>query len=145
MHESQPVNPHAWIFLRSIRDRDLRVTLLWILVAFLAFMAIIWSVYALDDYAAARFGYAPFAMPNVLFMLIPNGLLLLAIGYGGEQAHIFVVLAGAVALGMFLLIRAKTNGWVALFVAPMLLCCAPVLVFSVLFRGLARAGGGEGG
>lgn len=121
------------------------MTLLWILAAFLVFMAIIRSVHALDDYAAACFGYAPFAMPNVLFMLIPNGLLLLAIRDGGEQTQIFVILAGAAMLGMLLLIRAKTNGWVALFAAPILLCCAPVLVFSVLFRGLARADGGEGG
>lgn len=117
------------------------MTILGILVAFVAFMAIIWSVYALDDYAVARFGYAPFAMPNVLFMLIPHGLLLMVIRDGGEQPQVLATLAGAAMLGMFLLIRAKTKGWVALIAAPMLLFGAPVLVFSVLFRGLVRADG----
>jgi hypothetical protein len=121
------------------------VTLLWILAAFVAFMAVIRGVHAVDDYASNRYGYAPFAMPNVLFMLIPNGLLLLSIRDGGEQTQMLVTLAGAVMLGMLLLIRAKTSGWVALFAATLLLCCAPVLVFSVLFRGLARANGDENG
>ena len=127
----------------TYRHKEPHVTLLWILGAFLAFTAVIWSVHALDDYAAARFGYAPFSMPNVLFMLIPNGLLLMAIQDGGEQTQVLVTLAGAAMLGMLLLIRAKTNAWVALVAAPMLLFGAPVLVFSVLFRGLARGGGGS--
>lgn len=117
------------------------MTLLWILTAFLAFMAIIWSVHALDDYAVARYGYEPFAMPNVLIMLIPNGLLLMAIPDDGGQTQVLLTLAGAAMFGMLLLIRAKTNGWVALVAAPVLLFGAPVLVFSVLFRGLARVGG----
>jgi hypothetical protein len=119
------------------------VTLLWILAAFLAFMAIIWSVHALDDYAIARYGYAPFAMPNLLFMSIPSGLLLLTIlnGDSGMQTQVLVTLAGAAMLGIFLLIKARTNGWIALFVAPMLLVFSPVLALSVLFRSLARADG----
>jgi hypothetical protein len=48
-------------------------------------------------------------------------------------------------LGMFLLVRSRANGWIALFAASMLLLGAPVLVFSVLFRGMARPGGREGG
>lgn len=121
------------------------MNLLWTLAAFLAFMAIIWSVHAVDDYAAARYGYAPFAMPNLLFMLIPNGLLLMTVRDGGEQPPVLMTLAGAALLGMLLLIRAKTNGWIALFAAPLLLAGAPVLMFSVLFRGLARADSGGGG
>jgi hypothetical protein len=116
------------------------VTLLWIVGAFLLFMAVILSVHAVDAHAEARYGYAPFAIPNVLFMLIPNGLLLLAVRAGGEQTQVLVTLAGAALLGMLLLIRVKTNGWIALFAAPMLLLCAPVLVLSVLFRSLARPG-----
>jgi hypothetical protein len=119
------------------------VTLLWFLGAFVVFMAAIWSVHAVDEYAAARYGYAPFAMPNVLFMLIPNGLLLVAVRQGGEQTQVLVTLAGAALLGMLLLIRSRTSGWIALFAAPMLLAWAPVLVFTVLFRGMARTDGGE--
>jgi hypothetical protein len=120
------------------------VDLLWILGAFVVFMAVVWSVHVVDDYAAARYGYAPFALPNVLFMLIPNGLLLFAVRQGGEQTQVLVTLAGAALLGILLLIRAKTNGWIALFAAPLLLLCAPVLVFSVLFRGMARTASGDG-
>jgi hypothetical protein len=121
------------------------VTLLWIAGAFVVFAALIWGVHAVDDYAAARYGYAPFAMSNVLFMLIPNGLLLFAIQDGSGQTQILVALAGAAMLGIFLLVRSRANGWIALFAASMLLLGAPVLVFSVLFRGMARSDGGEGG
>jgi len=114
------------------------VTVLWILGAFLLFMAIIWSVQAADDYASVRYGYAPFALPNVLFMLVPNGLLLFAVRDGGQEG-LFVTLAGAAMLGMLLLIRSRTSGWIALFAAPAMLICAPVLLFSLLFRVLARA------
>lgn len=123
------------------------MTLLSILAAFLAFMAIIWSVHALDDYAVARYGYAPFAMSNLLFMSIPSGLLLLIVREGdlGMQTRVLATLVGAAMLGIFLLIKARTSGWIALFVAPMLLVFSPVLVFSALFRSLARAdGNGQG-
>jgi len=40
------------------------MNLLWILGAFVVFMVVIRSVHAADDYASARYGYAPFAMPN---------------------------------------------------------------------------------
>ena len=115
-----------------------------ILVAFLAFMVAVWGVHATDDYALARYGYAPFAMPNVLFMLIPNAMLLVAIGGGGTETQLLVTLAGLTMLAMLLLVRSRTNGWIALFAAPLMLFCAPVLVFSVFFRGLARGGGSEG-
>jgi hypothetical protein len=120
------------------------MNLLWILGAFVVFVVVIRSVHATDDYASARYGYAPFAMPNLLFMLIPNGLLLFALQNGGQQTQILIILAGAATLGMLVLVCSRTNGWIALFAAPMLLFCAPVLVFSILFRGLARADrGGE--
>jgi hypothetical protein len=129
--------------LTALLNNDFRVTLLWTLAAFLAFMAIVWSVHALDDYAMARYGYAPFAMSNLLFMSIPSGLLLLVVREGGAgmQTRVLVTLVGAAMLGIFLLVKARTNGWIALFVAPMLLVFSPVLVFSVLFRSLARADG----
>ena len=119
------------------------MTLLWILGAFLAFAAAIWSVHVLDDFALVRYGYSPFAMPNLLFMLIPNGFLLVAVRDSGASGHtqMLVTIAGAGMLGVFLLIKARTNGWIALYAAPLMLFCAPVLLFSVLFRGLARTDG----
>jgi hypothetical protein len=121
------------------------VTLLWILAAFLAFMVLLRGVNAVDDYAAARYGYAPFAMPNLLFMLIPHGLLLFAIRSTGDQIWILLALAGAALLGMLLLLWSRTSAWIALFAAPVSLLLAPVLVLSLLFRILARAGGEGGG
>ena len=40
---------------------------------------LIWSVYALNQHAAARFGYEPFSLPNAAFMLVANLLLLAAL------------------------------------------------------------------
>jgi hypothetical protein len=122
------------------------VTFLWILGAFLAFMAVVRCVHAVDKYAAARYRYSPFGMPNLLFMLVPNGLLLWAIreGGAGPQNQVLVTLAGAAMLGIFLLVKARTNGWIALFVAPIMLFGAPVLVFSGFFFGFARADEGDG-
>ncbi len=51
------------------------MTVLFIVLGFLVFMSLIWSVHATDRYALRRFGYAPFALPNVVFMLIPHSLL----------------------------------------------------------------------
>ena len=85
------------------------MTLLGIAVGFLLFMGLIRAVYAVDDYALARFGYAPFAMPNVLFMLIPHLLLLLAI-QGVEPRELWAGLSGAGLLGMLLIIKVRTNG-----------------------------------
>ena len=113
------------------------MTLVWLLGAFLLFAAIIWSVHATDAYASARFGYAPFALPNVLFMLIPNALLLLTFRESGDQTQVLVTLAGLAMLGMLLLVRSRTNGWIALFAAPLMLLCAPMLVFSIFFRGFS--------
>lgn len=110
---------------------------------FVFFMGLIRSVHALDDYALARFGYAPFALPNVLFMLIPNALLLLIVEGDLGYTAVPATLAGAATLGMLLLVKRRTNAWIALFAAPPLLLAAPVLVFAVLFRGLAQAGGGR--
>jgi hypothetical protein len=118
------------------------VTLLAIVVGFLLFMGLIRAVHALDDYALARYGYAPFAMPNLLFMLIPHGLLLLAI-QGTEPRELWAGLAGAGLLVVLLLIKARTNGWIALLAAPLQLVAASVLVFAVFFRGLAQSGGSQ--
>jgi hypothetical protein len=120
------------------------VTVLLILGLLVVFLVLVWSAHVVDDYASLHYGYAPFALPNLLFMLIPHGLLLFAIRAGGEQIQMLIALAGAAMLGMLLLVRSRTNGWIALYAAPLLLLFAPVLALSFLFRDLARVGGGEG-
>ncbi len=111
---------------------------LWLIGAFALFGALLRVAHALDAMAAARFGFRPFALPNVLFMAIPNGLLLFAIRDEAAHTEILLALAGVASLAFLLLIRSRTNGWMALVGTLLLLLCAPVLVFSVLFRDLAR-------
>jgi len=111
-------------------------------LGFLVFLALIWSIHAADAYALARFGYAPFALPNALFMLIPHGLLILSV-QGDWQRELLATLAGAGMLGMLLVIRSRTSGWLALYAAPILLLAAPLVALTVLFRGLAH-GSAEG-
>ncbi len=115
------------------------MTALLIAAGFLTFMGLIWCIHAADGYALARFGYAPFALPNALFMLIPHGLLLLAVQGNGHR-ELLAGLAGAGLLGLLLLVRSRTNGWLALFAAPVLLLGAPVVALAVLFRGFAQGG-----
>lgn len=117
---------------------------LWLIGAFALFGALLRGADALDAMAAARFGYRPFALPNVLFMAIPNALLLLAIRDEAAHTEILLALAGVASLALLLLIRSRTNGWMALVGTLLLLLCAPVLAFSVLFRDLARVSGGGG-
>jgi hypothetical protein len=136
------------------------VTLLGLGAAFLAFIALIGAVHAVDSWSLQRFGYAPFALVNVLIMLLPSGALLagLAILGGAETGGPdlgalgldrlallldplwLCSLAACAAVAMAWLIGRRTNAWVALFSAPLLLFGAPVLVFSILFRTLAAAG-----
>jgi hypothetical protein len=122
-------------------------SLLGLAAAFLVFAGAVWSTHAVNRYSVARHGYAPFAMSNALFMLVPHGLLLYAIGEGGQGTELAVTLAGAGFLGMFLLVRHRADGWVGLFTATMLLAGASVLAFSIFFAGLAAppSGGDAGG
>lgn len=121
-------------------------TLLGLAAAFLVFAGAVWSVHAVNRYATAQHGYTPFAMSNALFMLLPHGLLLYAVGEGGAGKELAVTLAGAGFLAMFLLVRHRSNGWLGLFTAALLLAGASVLVFSIFFAGLAApAPGGDGG
>ena len=102
----------------------------------------------------------PFALVNVLLMLLPSGALLtgLTILGGAEPGGPDVGassldplalvldplwlcgLAACAGGAMAWLVGRRTNAWVALFAAPLLLIGAPVLVFSVLFRTFAAAG-----
>jgi len=136
------------------------LTLLALGAAFLVFMALIGAVHAVDHWSLRRFGYAPFALVNVLLMLLPSGALLVGLAplagadlggtdLGGTDLAGWrwladpawlLGLAACAGLAMAWLIRRRTNAWVALFAAPLLLIGAPVLVFSVLFRTFAAAG-----
>lgn len=118
------------------------MTILFIAAGFIVFMGLVWSVHAVDAYSLEHFGYAPFVLPNTLFMLIPHGLLLLA-SQGSGYRDLLVTLAGAGMLGVLLIIKARTTGWLALYAAPVLLVAAPVVVFTVLFRELAQGGGNK--
>jgi hypothetical protein len=130
------------------------LTLLALTAGFLAFMVLIGGVHALDAWSLGRYGYAPFALVNVVAMLIPSGALLagLALTAGADlgglaaalgptltQVPLLGLAAGA-GVAMAWLIGRRTNAWVAGLAAPLLLAAAPVLVFSVLFRTLAGAG-----
>jgi hypothetical protein len=117
------------------------MTLLALAAAFLLFVGLIWSVHRLDAHALDRYGYAPFALPNLLFMLIPHALLVLALQGTGPR-ELLATLAGAGMLAVLLLIRSRTSGWVALYAAPVQLLAAPLLLFSVLFRRLAAGADG---
>lgn len=108
-------------------------------LAFVAFTGAIWSAHASNRYASARYGYAPFSLPNALFMLIPHGLLLYALANGGTGSEIAVTLAGAGLLALFLIVRRRTSGWIGLYAATLLLVGASVLAFSLFFAGLASA------
>jgi len=123
------------------------MTLLALVFGFLVFMALIGAVQALDRWSLARFGYAPFALVNVLAMLVPSGALLAGAaalggadpaGLAGLMDPLWLIGLGLCGgLAMAWLIGRRTNPWVALFAAPLMLVGAPVLVFSVLFRGMA--------
>lgn len=117
------------------------MTLLALIGAFLVFAGAVWSVHAANRAGLARHGYAPFSMPNALFMLVPHGLLLYAVANGGEGAEVAVTLAGAGFLLMYFLVRRRAGGWLGLFTALMLLVGASALAFSIFFAGLAASDG----
>ena len=131
------------------------MTLAVLIGAFFVFMAIIGAVHALDQWALDRFGYAPFALINVVAMLLPSavlwaGLAGLAAADAGPLGELsgtlgpglLFGLAVAAVLAMAWLLQRRTATWVAAIAAPLLLVAAPVLLFSVLFSTLATAGPG---
>jgi uncharacterized membrane protein len=127
-------------------------------VAFLAFMGLIILVQKVDRRAARRFGYRPFALPNLAFMLIPHGLLaawLITWSTGRPAAEAVLLplpsaaqwmsalLGTAMAIGLFLILWRRTSAWIALFAVPVMAAGASVLLVSGLFGELARAGAGR--
>jgi hypothetical protein len=128
------------------------MTLFALALAFLAFTALIGAVYALDTWAGGHYGYAPFALLHVVAMLpasgalwagiaLTRGLDLFGSGWPVPVDPAWLLgLAALIALAMGWVILRRTNTWVALFAAPVLLVAAPILVFSMLFRQVALAG-----
>ncbi len=128
------------------------MTLFALVLGFLAFMALIGAVYALDTWTSARYGYAPFALLHVVAMLpasgalwtgfaLTRGLDLIESGWPAPADPVWLLgLAALTASAMGWVILRRTNHWVALFAAPVLLVAAPILVFSMLFRQVALAG-----
>lgn len=128
------------------------MTLFALALAFLAFMALIGAVYALDTWARGRYGYAPFALLHVVAMLpasgalwtglaLTRGLDLVGSGWSPPADPAWLLgLAALAAAAMGWVILRRTNPWVALFATAALLVAAPVLVFSMLFRQVALAG-----
>jgi len=112
--------------------------------AFALFGALLRGAHALDAWAEARFGYRPLALPNLLFMAVPNGLLLLAFRDDAAPTEVLLALAALATLACVHVIGSRINGWMALAITLLLLVFAPVLVFSVFVRDLAQRSGAGG-
>ncbi len=129
---------------------------LWIGAAFLLFMAVLGSAHALDRWCAGRYGYRPFGLPNLAFMLIPHGILAAAaaslgpaaaqpaLGLPPVVAWLLAGLAAGALIFMHSILARRTNGWVATAATTLMTLAAPVLLFSVLFRELAEMPPGPG-
>jgi hypothetical protein len=129
---------------------------------FLAFMAVIGSVQAVDRFALGRYGYRPFALPNLAFMLIPHGMLavwlagVLAPAADAPLDAALSALPGPIilpwglaglgvlmALGLFLILRVRANAWIGLFAVGLMMVGASVLLLSALFADLAQTASGS--
>lgn len=131
------------------------MSLLWLLLGFALFMALIWSVNAVNRYAAARFVYEPFSLPNAALMLVANLLLLSALAPVSDPAAAqgaataqWVKLAAAllISAGSLAIIARRTGVLIALYTVALLAVLAvavlPSLVFMRLAGGAAEPGSG---
>jgi hypothetical protein len=127
------------------------MALIWLILAFGAFMLVIASVHLINAYAASRWGYEPFSAPNTALMLIPSGVLLSLLRSGvepgaaaagpGPAALVGGGLWVVFLLGMLVLLARRTNLWIALYAAPLLALAAPVIFFALLYRWLVTPTG----
>lgn len=117
-----------------------------LILGFLLFMGLIGVAHAMDRHAADRYGYRPFALPNLAFMLIPHGALaasvlgpsrLSGVPLSPALAWVLGVLGGAALILMLAVLYRRTSPGVALVAGGMMLIGAPVLLLSMLFRDLA--------
>lgn len=113
---------------------------------FLLFLLFLGGAHGLDRHAADRFGYRPFALPNLALMLLPHGILVawaLGLAWAPDLHEALVPLLaalGAAALGLMLaiLIR-RTSPGMALVATLLMLAGASVLLPSMFFRDLAES------
>lgn len=133
------------------------MTVIWLVLAFGLFMAAIGSVYALNRFAAGRYGSEPFSLPNAALMLVVNLLLLsafsgLADGQGGltqraiDDPATLVKLSVAASLGvwMFAVIARRSSVWIAFYAVLLMTVGAMAILPSLLFRKLALTGDDAG-
>ncbi|MGB5733226.1 MAG: hypothetical protein WBM40_02130 [Thiohalocapsa sp.] len=132
------------------------MTAIWLVLAFALFMAVIWSVYALNRVCVRRTGSEPFSLPNAALMLVVNLLLLSALsaaadGQGGfaqiaatatatqTGTLVKLIVAGALALWLFTVIARRNGVWIALYAVPLMAVAAIAILPSLVFRYLALA------
>jgi hypothetical protein len=128
---------------------------LWLIAAFALFMAAIWSVYALNGLAQARYGYQPFSLPNAALMLVVNLLLLSALregaeGDGGALTGLVSAWAPAVSIKLaagallsavvLVVITRRTRLWIALYAVLLMAAGAIAILPSLIFRSMAVGG-----
>jgi hypothetical protein len=119
-----------------------------LVLAFASFAALIWAVHRLNRYGLARYGYEPFAPPNAALMCVPAILFYSALAdlnsisdlFGAAEpvALVKLVLWVLFLLAMLGLLAWRSNGWIALFAAPVLALAAPVVLMTVFYQRLTR-------
>ncbi|MCG6943086.1 MAG: hypothetical protein LJE69_17785 [Thiohalocapsa sp.] len=120
---------------------------LWLLLGFGVFMALIWSVYAVNRAAARRFGYEPFSLPNAALMLVANLLLLSALTPAAQapsgdvalRTQVMLGAAAVLALWLFVIIARRSNGWYALYAVALMSVGAIAVLPSLVFMRFAVA------
>jgi hypothetical protein len=121
---------------------------LWLLAGFAVFMALMWSVYAVNRAVALRQGYEPFSLPNAALMLVVNLLLLSALtpeaphaaadGTGASLARVVKLTAAALlASGMLVLLARRVGLWVGLYATALMSVGAIAVLPSLIFMRLA--------
>lgn len=130
------------------------MSLVWLLLAFIVFMAAMRSVYAVNRLAADRFGYEPFSLPNATLMLVANLLLLsslsglradgAALSAAGPEAVKLLGAALLSALTAFVIAR-RTRAWMAVYAVSLMAVGAIAVFPSLVFHYFAVAGGHDDG
>ena len=123
------------------------LSLLWLLLAFGVFMALLWSVYAANRAASRRFGYEPFSLPNAALMLVANLLLLSALTPAVQapaadlalRSQVMLGAAGLLALGLLVVIARRSSFWYALYAVALMSVGAIAILPSLVFMRIATA------
>ncbi len=122
-----------------------------LILGFLLFMGLISVAHALDRHAEERYGYRPFALPNLAFMLIPHGVLVAwAVGWARDAwppltpglGWALGALAVAALILLLVVLQRRTSAGIAPVAVALMLLAVPVLLLSMLFRDLADAPSG---